>query len=141
MGLLLDIISAFDNVWWLNILLNLKTRGCPSNIYGLIQSYLSRRKATIISATHEEGKEVTKGCPQESVLGPLFWNLIFDEIVEALKCDGNEPIACADDLIVVIRANSRKELEKKANDVTKSLEEWCEKQKLEFSTKKSEMLY
>ena len=60
--------------------------------------------------------------------------------METLRGNGNEPIAFADDLIVVIRANSRKELEQKANNVTKTLEEWCEKQKLEFSTKKLEML-
>ena len=120
-----------------SILLSLKKRGCSSDSYELIQSYLTERKATIISATHEEGKDVTKGCPQGSVLGPLFWNLIFDENVETLRGNGNEPIAFADDLIVVIRANSRKELEQKP---TTSQSHWCEKQKLELPTKKSEIL-
>ena len=64
-------------------------------------------------------KLVTKGCPQGSVLGPLFWNLIFDEFVEDLRREENEAIAFADDLIVVIEANNRKGLEMNANDATR----------------------
>ena len=65
-----------------------------------------------------------KRLPRAARKGLLFWNLICNEIVETLRCDGNEPIALENDLIVVIRANSRKELEKKVNDVRKTIEEW-----------------
>ena len=118
-GLLFDTIGAFNNVWWPSILQNLKERDCPRNLYGLIQSYLSGKKAEIVSSTQEEVKLVTKGCPQGSVLGPLFWNLIFDEFVEDLRREENEAIAFADDLIVVIEANNRKGLEMNANDATR----------------------
>ena len=139
-GLLFDITGAFDNVWWPSVLQSLKKRDCPSNLYGLMQSYLSERKAEIVTAVHKEVKTVTKGCPQGSVLGPLLWNLLFDEIVESLWSEGNEPIAFADDLMVVIHADSRKDIERKANSVTGTLEEWCRNHKLVLSKNKSEML-
>lgn len=71
-GLLFDISGAFDNVWWPSILGNLKARNCPRNLYRLISSYLSNRKAIIAGNAASVEKKVTKGCPQGSVLGPLF---------------------------------------------------------------------
>ena len=139
-GLLFDITGAFDNVWWHSILQSLKKRDCQRNLYGLMQSYLSGRKAEIATAMHKEVKTVTKGCPQGSVLGSFLWNLLFDEIVEALWSEGNEPIAFAGDLIIVIHADNRKDIERKANGVTGTLKEWCRNHKLVLSNKKSEML-
>lgn len=138
-GLLFDISGAFDNVWWPSILGSLKDRNCPKNLYSLIRSYLSERRA-ILGTTQTIEKEVTKGCPQGSVLGPLFWNLIFDDAIDTVRTSGNEAIAFADDLIVVVNAETRLEMEKKGNEVTRKLTEWCERQKLELSTKKSEMI-
>lgn len=71
-GLLFDISGAFDNVWWPSILGSLKARNCQRNIYGLISSCLSDRKATFVGASGTVGKEVSKVCPQGSVLEPLF---------------------------------------------------------------------
>lgn len=139
-GLLFDISGAFDNVWWPSILGNLKARGCPKNLYGLIQSYLSDRTANIIRARNTTERKITKGCPQGSVLGPIFWNLVFDEAIEVAGRNGNEPIAFADDLIVVVSADTRLGIETKANEVTRALLSWCAKQKLELSKSKSEMI-
>lgn len=139
-GMLFDISGAFDNVWWPSILSNLKDRGCPKNIYGLIKSYLSNRRAKISGVSEEVEKTVTKGCPQGSVLGPLFWNLVFDEAIEIAGQNGEEPIAFADDLIVLVSGNSRNEIEIKGNKITQALSDWSKKQKLELSRKKSEMI-
>ncbi|KAK9295481.1 hypothetical protein QLX08_010208 [Tetragonisca angustula] len=139
-GLLFDISGAFDNVWWPSILANLKDRDCPKNLYGLVRSYLEDRCANIIGAEKSLEKNITKGCPQGSVLGPLFWNLIFDEAIEITGRSGNGSIAFADDLIVVVSADSRSGIETKANEVTRELSEWCKRQKLQISETKTEMI-
>ena len=41
MAFALDVQGAFDNLWWPSLLKNLKDRGCPKNIYKLLQSYFS----------------------------------------------------------------------------------------------------
>lgn len=140
-ALLFDIAGAFDNVWWPSILLNLKKRGCPKNIYSLIQSYLSERTVIISSNSNaEHGKTVNKGCPQGSILGPCFWNLIFDDLLNTLEAAGYQIIAYADDLIVLIPGNSRKSIEELANRTVECIMNWCRKQKLQLSPNKSEMI-
>ena len=52
-------------------------------------------------------------------MGPLFWNLIFDEAIEITGRSGNGSIGFADDLIVVVSADSRSGIETKANEVTR----------------------
>lgn len=139
-ALLFDIKGAFDNVWWPSILKNLKERGCPKNLYTLIRSYLQNRKMKIKSNNMEVEKTATKGCPQGSILGPYFWNLVFDEIIRKIKSKGSDPIAYADDLLVLITGNSRRELEIKANSITELIVQWCKQHKLQLSEAKSEML-
>ncbi|KAI4472524.1 hypothetical protein M0802_016736 [Mischocyttarus mexicanus] len=140
LGLMFDISGAFDGVWWPSVLNNFKKRDCPRNIYNLIRSYLSDRNAQITSNSNKIVKNITKGCPQGSVLGPLMWNLILDEVIEEVSQTRIEIIAYADDIVIVVSGDSRKVLEVKANLVTNILKLWCDKQKLELSASKSHMI-
>lgn len=139
-ALLFDISGAFDNLWWPSILPSLKQRGCPRNLYRLIASYLSNRKVQITGRHAEAWKQASNGCPQGSILGPSFWYLIFDDLINKLEALGYIVIAYADDLIVLIPGNSRIHIEEAANKVTKVILEWCRKQKLKLSDTKTEML-
>ena len=76
---------------------------------------------------------------QGSVLGPLFWNLIFDKAIGIAEQGGNEPMIFADDLVVVVSTNTKK-IEERANNITRALSTWCRQQKLEFSTTESEVI-
>ncbi|KAK9302499.1 hypothetical protein QLX08_005558 [Tetragonisca angustula] len=82
---------------------------------------------------------VSKGCPQGSVLGPQLWNLIIDEAIEDISETGNQAIAYADDIAIIVTGNSRKEIEQEANKVTEILMQ-CQKQKLQLSSNKSHMI-
>lgn len=139
-ALMIDITGAFDNVWWPNILSSLKARGCPQNLYRLTASYLSDRTVCIRDNKLTVSKEISKGCPQGSVLGPEFWTLIFDEIIELLRSLGFETIAFADDMAIIISGNSRLQMEQKANTALTVLVNWCSQHKLRISETKTEML-
>lgn len=69
-----------------------------------------------------------------------MWNLIIDEAIEDISETGNEAIAYADDIAIVITGNSKKEIEQEANKVTEILIQWCQKQKLQLSSNKSHMI-
>lgn len=140
LAILFDISGAFDNVWWPLVLDNLRRRNCPRNLYLLMQDYLSNRNVKIIESAGEVHKVVSKGCPQGSVLGPCLWNLIFDELINLISTWGCEPIAYADDLVVLIQGRSRLDLQQKAQDIVIKIESWCLERRLQLSPTKTEMI-
>jgi hypothetical protein len=64
LGIFLDISGAFDNAWWLILLLKLKSRGCNSNIYSLIHSCFINGTTKLRLVHHVVSKVLTQGCPQ-----------------------------------------------------------------------------
>lgn len=77
-GLSLDILGAFDSAWWPQVLRVLREWRCPNNLYCLIRNYFKDKSVTLRVRNEEAKKEVRKGCPQGSVIGPFLWNVLFD---------------------------------------------------------------
>lgn len=73
--LFLDILGAFDSAWWPKVLRALREWRCPNNLYCLIRNHF--KGMTLRVRNEEAKKEVTKGCPQGSFIGPLLWNVLF----------------------------------------------------------------
>jgi len=97
----IDIKGAFNNTWWPNLILRLKNKFGVCKLIRLIENYLVDRT---IKMSHE-GEVVVmnqQGCVQESVLGPLLWNIIIDEVLQ-LNWTGVEMTAYADDITLVIK--------------------------------------
>ena len=137
-GIVFDISGAFANVWWPNVLSNLTRCECPDNVCGVLTSYFEDRSVKIILGDVEVFKMPTRGCPQGSVLGPACWNIMFDELLRILEDTVPDNfIAYSDDLIVLFEANSRRELDTKAQSVVNRIVEWCKSAKLSISEKKT----
>ena len=109
LALLFNVQGAFDHVLHAMILHGLKSKGCPKNIYRVMQSYFQNRLVKIAWSDQEVSNRATKGCPQGFVMGPPCWNISFDSLLESLnQLLGASFLAYADDLIVLIEANSRR---------------------------------
>ena len=116
---------------------NLRRRECPDNVFRMLTSYFEDRSVKITLGDVEVSKRPTRGCPQGSVLGPACWNIMFDELLRILEDTVPDNfIAYADDLMVLIEANSRRELETKAQSVVNLIAGWCKSAKLSISEKK-----
>jgi len=137
LGIFIDIAGAFDNVWWPYVLLKLKEKEVSLPLVTIIRSYFQGRVTQITTNYGKEWKEVTKGCPQGSVFGPYIWNIAFDDVVSQVTEVGEKRIAFADDLLILIRGVSGHDLERKANVVMTSLQQWCRRTKMEISTTKT----
>ncbi|XP_072948357.1 uncharacterized protein [Epargyreus clarus] len=136
----LDIKGAFDHAWWPALLNRLHDVRCPANLYRLIQSYLNNRSVALNYADATVHRDLSRGCVQGSVLGPLFWNLIVDELL----CVDLPPTchlqAFADDLLLITSANNITELESDTNIALKTVTEWGRKVKLEFASSKTQAI-
>lgn len=140
-ALLFDISGAFDNVWWPLVLDSLRDRNCPKNVFEVLRSYFGDRRVSIIENSLKVSKWATRGCPQGSVLGPACWNLMFDGLLRQLEAlVGNSFVAYADDLLVLIEGDSRREVEKNGQVVVDKILSWCRLAKLKISEQKTEAI-
>ncbi|GFU76466.1 putative 115 kDa protein in type-1 retrotransposable element R1DM [Trichonephila clavipes] len=97
----LDIKGAFDNAWWPCILNLLKKAEIPINIFSLVADFLNDRVAKMQLGLTSAIRSLDRGCPQGSVSGPIFWNIIMNDLLSKLnKLACCEIIAFDDDILV-----------------------------------------
>ena len=111
----LDVEGAFNSTWVPGVLKNLQESGCPRNLYNLTKNYFAERKATMATNNIKIERAVSKGCPQGSCLGPGLWNIFYNSLLNLKFKSGTKIIAFADDLLLLIRGKSVRELENIAN--------------------------
>ena len=107
----------------------------------MIADYLDGRMVRMEGETQFIERACSMGCPQGSVLGPLLWNVLFDELLKLKLPEGCQTIAYADDAAVMISANSRKQILEKGNQVTALLDEWAVATKTIFSPTKCQVMF
>jgi len=117
-ALFIDIQGAFDNLWWPAIKYRLVQANCSTHLIGIINSYFKKRKVVVKSKFGNIKRQMERGCPQGSVLGLAAWNWCMDALLERLcesaEDDDVDVIAYADDVTILLKADSRKNLETKA---------------------------
>jgi hypothetical protein len=111
----LDVQGAFNSAWWPAILKGLRDAKCPLNLYQLTQDYFRERRAVLSINSSKMEKNITKGCPQGSCCGPGFWNLPYKSLLNLKYTNHTKTVAFADDLVIMIKADSIREAENIAN--------------------------
>ncbi|KAI5748772.1 hypothetical protein M8J76_001812 [Diaphorina citri] len=132
----IDIKGAFDNVRWHRVIERMVEINLPAKLISLVASYFSNRTIVLEAERHKIQKQATRGCPQGSILGPEFWNLVVADLLMIPLPVGVNLLAYADDVAVTIEGNTRVELERKAAAVTSELERWMELNQLSVSIEK-----
>ena len=139
-ALLLDIAGAFDAAWWPEILRILRRWKCPRNLYRLVRDYFRKRRVTLKAGNGEVDKDITKGCPQGSVLGPLLWIILFDGFLRLAFGNAITARAYADDGLVLVKENTSPELMRLCTRVLQMILRWGDARKMTFSKEKTVML-
>ena len=135
----LDIAGAFDRVWHEGLIAKLKSLGITDNLLELLSCYLKDRELQVVingksSSTYKIGASV----PQGSVLGPLFWNIYFNDILHLIP----EASAFADDctLSFPCKDNDHKTTVIHINETLKSVLSWGNKWQVTLAPEKTQTM-
>ena len=132
----LDVQGDFDSAWWPAILQRLGEAKFPRNLYYLVQDYVKEREAFIAINSYNMRKNITRGYAQGSCCGPILWNSQYDTVLNLQFTDHIRVVAFADDLILIIRADSISESENIANIEKGKIAMWAENNKTKFNVER-----
>ena len=94
-----DVSGAFDKVPAKRLLAKLRAKGIHSDIIGVIGSWLSARRASVVVwGARSKPYGIQDMVFQGTVLGPQLWNLYFEDAAEAIREYMFEKTVYADDL-------------------------------------------
>ena len=133
-----DISKAFDRVWHSGLLYKIEQFGISGGLLLWIKSYLSGRKQkVIINGQESELIEINAGVPQGSILGPLFFLIFINDIVNDICC--NIKLFADDTSIYLIIDNPVTSAEKLNVDLS-IVHAWSNKWLVNFNPNKTESL-
>ncbi|KAF6210595.1 hypothetical protein GE061_013701 [Apolygus lucorum] len=107
--------GAFNGAWWPAILMQLREKRIPTNLYHLSAAYFSNRSSCLSLQSTFVTRSQTMGCPQGSCCGPGFWNILYDPILSLPYPENVQVTAFADDLLLLVAGSDESALEIKAN--------------------------
>lgn len=137
----LDIANAFNSLQWADICEALERKKFPKYIQRVIYNYLENRN---IVYTNMDGEQMTRqmetGVPQGSVLGPLLWNITFDQVLRGTMEKGCRLLAYADDTLILATGESVERARQRANFQIARTIKMIKDLKLEVAPKKTEVV-
>lgn len=136
--ILFDVKNAFNSAPWIRILSRLRELEIKPYLRTMINSYLGNRK--LISSQGLE-VELSSGVPQGSVLGPLLWIVLYNNLLEQNLCEDSTTIGYADDLAVLISGGSDNQLKHRGNLAISRVAKWMCDNELELAVHKTEVLF
>ena len=135
----LDIAGAFDTVWHEGLLSKLQALGISGDLLSLLESYLMGRSfSVIVDGVDSESYPISAGVPQGSLLGPLLWNIFFDDLLQQIP----EAMAYADDLTIHLSFNKEDAsmATQHLQDILDRIVKWGEKWQIQFAADKSQTM-
>uniref|UniRef100_A0A803TCZ3 Reverse transcriptase domain-containing protein n=1 Tax=Anolis carolinensis TaxID=28377 RepID=A0A803TCZ3_ANOCA len=134
----LDFSKAFDKVPHDLLANKLVKCGLDKTTVRWICNWLSERTQRVLTnASSSSWKEVTSGVPQGSVLGPVLFNIIINDLDEGLE---GTIIKFADDTKLGGIANTPEDRSRIQNDLDR-LERWAKTNKMKFNRDKCKILH
>lgn len=136
----LDFREAFDNLPWDLAIQALKRLKISEQLLNLLISFLYGRRALVDWMAPEILFYFCKGCPQGSCLGPFLWMVLLETLLALFDVRDCELVAYADDVLLIIWAKSRAQLEFKGKQALAVIEDWAVLNGIQISQPKSRVI-
>jgi len=114
-----------------------------SQLLEILKEYFSNRQMFLCSRHDKVAKQMTKGCPQGSIIGPHAWNWSMDDLLNKLRPLEAENVyatAYADDLALLICERSRVSIEVSALRAIEKIVNWSTSYKLQIAIDKTKAI-
>ena len=132
-----DLKKAFDRLTHSSIVQACIRFELSKNLTDLIVSFLSNRKQRVLlNQTYSSWAGVTSGVPQGSVLGPILFCMVIDDL--APLCPNSTFIKYADDLTIL--HSFRNECEDNLQQEIDNVFNWCRDKSLDVNLMKSNVM-
>lgn len=133
----IDIKNAFNSARWDKVIEEIEKWCVSARMINSIKSYLHDR---YIVDQAGNWHEVTCGVPQGSVLGPILWNIFYNQILKIKLPEGVQLVAYADDLAIIVTKKKISKLKWLAEYSMGLIIRKLEDMGLEVATQKTEMV-
>lgn len=113
--------------------------GHEGRLLDLLKNYLSGRSLRVVLQGEEsENYPITEGIPHGCLLGPLLWNIIFDDVLLLFS----SAVAYVDDstLSKTCTSESRTETTSQLQQEIENTNSWGKRWKIKFAADKSQTL-
>lgn len=134
----IDIRNAFNSLRWPDVLEALRRKNVPEYLRDIVEDYLHQRQILHEGDGWFIRQAMTRGAPQGSRLGPFFWKVVYDDLLEVPLPGGVKIVGFADDSIIVVEALEEHVLEVKMQESIAIVERWLTSRGLEMAVNKTE---
>ena len=135
----IDLRKAFDTVDHAILLKKIEKMGIKENLFSWCVNYLSNRKQrTLVNGIDSDYLDITCGVPQGSVLGPLFFLIYVNDIVNRIGKDNIQ--LYADDTVIFLEGNDYLQIQDDLQNLLNIFSYWCNENKLSINADKTKMV-
>lgn len=136
--LLLDVKNAFNTIRWNSVIRCMREREFEAELVTFIRSYLSERQVVYKGKDYDLNFQVFGRVPQGSVIGPLLWNLVYDDLLRSRIRRDVHLIGYADDIGIVIVDDDLERMRGTAEKTIQDMGRWYEAEGLTLTHHKTE---
>jgi len=106
----LDVKGAFDATWWPAILKGLRVAKCSQNLYQHTQDYFREREEQKYQLTALKLIRILPKVSHKNLaVDSVFWNNQYNSLLNLRYINHTKTVAFADDLVIMIKADSIRE--------------------------------
>jgi hypothetical protein len=137
LGAFLDIEGAFDKTSFDIIKQAAERHGIESAVCRWICAMPESRNISATLLGETLGATTARGCPQGSVLSPLLWSLVMDDLLWGLNNNGYYTVRYADVIAVLINGKFPQTVSEVLQTALCAVQQWCERTKLSVNPNKT----